>query len=487
MKISHKSAIILIASVLSLVAIVVLAMYLLGIKPSSETASSHPFVTPRASAPGKPELIKLEQVTDQAFGDEDTYVPNSWGAHKDRIIRTSKGDLFTTYTSQGDDQTDRVWHLMHKAPNKGWQEIQSGNAGTEPINIVLGKEDSIHLFAWPQTQGKLQHIYSTDNGATFKKEWIAGKWQTGGEQGYSSVGVNDRGDIVIDQTGPDKPGIFNWAYFNADTNKWTFHSNTLDFRYTYAFLFPGYNNDLSFIATRDVQRHYLNLPQPSDMSSTPWIFNEVKYFHIDDVTASQPKLTQVLIKEVKPQDPNNAEDHDLVYVTDSYVDTAGRMHILYLNEYDGLHQAIVEGGKIVKDVAMPNVDFGQKVRITQDTQGHFYLISMGAQGATLNVYPGSADDTDGTQLAPVVKFDISHFPGCEDYDFCHSPTFTVPRNGHQLSDTIDGVYGNHNHEYYFRIDLRGNSTGAAKSMQMPFTSVLKAYSEEKKGTELRIH
>lgn len=486
MKISHKSAIILISSVLSLVAIVVLAIYLWGIKPSSDTTSGHLFATPKASTPGTPTLIKLEQVTDQAFGIEDQYVPNSWGAHKDRIVRTSKGDIFLTYISQGDDLNDRIWHLMHKAPDGDWQEIQSGNAGVEPINIVLGKNDSIHLFAWPKTQGKLQHIYSTDNGATFKSEWLQGKWQQDDEQGYSSVGVNDRGDIVVDQTGPDKPGIINWTYFNADTNKWTFHHNTFDLRYTYAFLFPGYNNDLSLVATRDVQRHYLNLPQPEGQNGNPWIFNEVKYFHTDDITPSQPKLNQLVVKEVQPKDRNDTNDRDLTYVTDSYIDTAGRMHILYLNEYDGPHQAIIEDGKIVKDVAMPNVSYGQKVRITQDTQGHFYLIAMDEQGRSINVYPGSADDTDGTQLAPVVKLNISHFPGCSDYDFCHSPTFTVPRNGHQLSDTIDGVYGNMNKEIYFRINLRGSNKGASQSMRMPLTSVLAVSLEEKKGAQARI-
>lgn len=465
MKIRRKSAIILIASVLSLVAIVVLAVYLWDVKSAPEDVSGHIFATPKASQPGKPALIKLELVTDQAFGSEDQYVPNSWGAHKDRIVRTARGDLFMTYISQGDGLNDRQWHLMHKAPNASWQEIKSGNAGAEPINIVLGKNDSIHLFAWPQTAGKLQHLYSTDNGKTFSSEWLAGTWQQGQEQGYSSVGVNDRGDMVLIQTAQDKPGTFFWTYYSSETNKWTFHQNTLDLRYTYAFLFPGYHNDLSIVATRDIQRHFLNLPQSQD--GNPWIFNEVKYFHIDDITPKTPHIDQVLVKEVKPKDPNDTNDRDLTYVTDSYIDTAGRMHILYLNEYDGPHQAILENGKIIKDVLMPNVSYGQKVRITQDTQGHFYLISVDEQGTHLNIYPGASDDTDGTIIEPATRIDISHFPGCSDYDFCHSPTFTVPRNGHALSDIIDGVYGNFNKEVYFRINLRGNDKNGAQSLLMP--------------------
>src|SRR2546429_3147656 len=61
------------------------------------------------SQPGKPTLERLEQVTDQAFGTNNDYVPNSWGVHKSRIIRTSNGDIFTVYTSQGTDENNREW------------------------------------------------------------------------------------------------------------------------------------------------------------------------------------------------------------------------------------------------------------------------------------------------------------------------------------------------------------------------------------------
>ncbi|GCF10981.1 hypothetical protein KDI_45450 [Dictyobacter arantiisoli] len=437
----------------------VLAIYLLNLNEQPGELVTHIYATPRATQAGKPMLQQLALITDQAYGSGDQYVPNSWGAQKERIVRTANGDLFMTYISAGEGLTDREWHLMHKAPRSAdWQEIRTGNAGVEPINIVLGKNDSIHLFAWPGTQGKLQHIYSSDNGKTFISEWLPGNWQTGQEQGYSSVGVNDNGDMAFIQTGEDKPGVFNWTYYNSQANLWTFHTNKLDLRYTYAFLFPGYNGDLSIVATRDVQRHILGLPQASQ--GNPWIFNEIKYFHFDDVTAKNPLPSQLVIKTVQPKDTSDTSDRDVLYVTDSYVDTANRLHILYLNEYDGPHQAILENGKLVKDVAMHGVNFGQKMRIIQDTQGHFYIIAMGEQGNTINIYPGAANDTDGTRLGPEIKLDISRFPGCTDYDFCHSPTFTIPRAGNELSDTIDGVYGNFNKEVYFRINLRGGTNTA---------------------------
>jgi hypothetical protein len=416
--------------------------------------------TPRSTPAGNPTLENLTLVTDQAYGSTDTnnsdYVPNSWGAQKDRIVRASSGDLFMTYISEGQGLTNRIWHLMHKAPNSNtWQEIDSGNAGTEPINIVLGADDSIHLFAWPGTQGKLEHIYSTDLGKTFKTKWLPGEWRTGNEQGYSGCGVNAEGDIAFIQTGDTQPGQFLWTYYNAQTRQWTFHQNTLDFRYTYAFLFPGNHNDLTIVAMRDVQRPKLGY---SSSSGFNYIFNEIKYFYISNINNSA--MQQIVVANTQPK---NNTDSDITYLTDSYIDTAGRMHILYLDQYDGPHHAIIQNGKLIKNVRMGDISNGQKMRIVQDALGHFYIIAIDESGNYLNIYPGTASDTDGTQLGPVDRLNVSQLPGCSDYDFCHSPTFTVPRVGDPLSNTIYGVYGHYNQEIYFQINLRGNGSQKSQS------------------------
>ncbi|GCE24431.1 hypothetical protein KDK_82310 [Dictyobacter kobayashii] len=390
-------------------------------------------------------MARLEQVTGGAFGQDNVYVPNSWGVQKNRLVRTSTGDIFTVYIDAGQDLQNRNWHLMHRNLSGNWEELKSGNAGSEPINILVGPNDEIHLFTWPGTQGKLVHLYSKDLGKTFQSEEIAGAWIQ--DQGYSGSGINAKGDMVIFQTAADKPGSFLWSYYSSTTQKWTFHTNTFDYRYTYAFFFPGNNGDLTITAMRDVERPELGLPASTGFN---YIFNAIKYFYIKDVT--NPVLQQLPVVEVQPK---NNSDYDVTYLTDSYIDSYGRIHILYNNLYDGPHHVIIADGKIVKDVKQ-NIDYGQKMRITQDSKGHFYLISMSKDGQTLNVYPGTNNDTDGTDLAPVVKLDISKLPGCSDDDFCHSPTFTVPRSGNALSDTIDGVYGNFTKEIYFQIKLHGN-------------------------------
>ncbi|GAC1505148.1 MAG: hypothetical protein NVS2B12_18520 [Ktedonobacteraceae bacterium] len=420
------------------------------------------FTTPQASQPGKPMLQALELVTNQAFAQDNNYIPNSWGVQKNRFIRTTSGDFFMVYNTAGSDSSNRTWHLMHKAPGGSWQDIKSGDAGAEPINILRGPNDEIHLFAWPGITGQLQHLVSTDLGKSFKSEMIPGGWNTDQEQGYSGSGTNAQGAIVFFQTGHDKPGIFNWTYYTPETGKWTFHKNTIDYRYTYAFFMPGPQNDLTIVAIRDVRRQELGYPPPSS-TDFDYVFDVVKYFHIKDATQTDTPLQQTLVKQVTPQ---NRNDYDLTYLTDSYIDLSGRTHILYNNQYDGPHHAILQDGKVLKDVKIPNISnaAGQKMRIIQDASGHFYIITIDDDGSLI-VDTANASDTDGTQMGTITKFNVGNNRGCNDNDdYCHSPTFTVPRNGHKLSDTIDGVYGNQGKEIYFRINLRSNGGGGEAAL-----------------------
>lgn len=416
-----------------------------GSSQSESTATSDDQTSSvQPNTPGVPALDALDQVTDQAFGTNNDYVPNGWGTQKLRIIRMTTGDLFTTYISEGSGDRDRTWHLMHQAPGSdSWVDIKQGDAGTEPINIIRGPNNVIHLFTWPGTNQVALHLISTDMGRTFTTERLQGQWSP--DQGYSGASINAKGDIVFFQTGGDVPGIFYWTYYSPETQKWTFHTSQMTYRHTYAYFFPGNNNDLTIVAMRDVERSYLNYPPAPGFD---YIFNQISYFYIRNVTV--PTMQQLNVAQVQPR---SNDDADITYVTDVYMDTQGRTHILYNDQYDGAHQAIVEQGKVIKDVKM-EVSASNKVRIIQDAQGHFYIITMDSQGQTINIYPGTATDTDGTQLESPTRLDISQFPGCTDYDFCLEPTFTVPRGGNPLTNYIDGIYGNFAHEYYFRIKLR---------------------------------
>jgi hypothetical protein len=71
----------------------------------------------------------------------------------------------------------------------------------------------------------------------------------------------------------------------------------------------------------------------------------------------------------------------------------------------------------------------------------------------LEIYPATAQDTDGTQFGAPVALNNS-IAGYNDHDNCLSPTFTVPRSGNAISDTIDGIYGNFGQVISFQVKLR---------------------------------
>jgi len=462
-KISRKQLIISISALLILVCIASLVVFIVPLLGKSgqtdetttiETRGSNPTLTPSPTPTpqpaGTPRLDRLEMVTDQAFGDGNNYVPNGWGVHKTRIVRTSTGDIFTVYISEG-SHDNRTWHLMHRPPNGSWEEIKNGNAGAEPINIVLGPHDEIHLFTWPGTNAILDHLESTDLGKTWTSQTLPGKWIV--DQGYGGAAINSQGDIIVFQTGADKPGAFLWSYYTPETNQWKFNSVQIDYRCTYAFFFPGNNNDLTITCMRDLLRDEIGYPPAS--GDFQYVFDESEYFYIKDINNPQP--TQLVVKKVPPQ---SGQDYNLTYSSDAYMDTQGRTHILYNNLYSGPHHVIIQNGQVIKDVAIHQINqkYGNKMRITQDAAGRFYILWIDDNGS-LYVLPGAADDTDGTNMEPVVKLNISKYPGCIDDDFCQIPTFTIPRSGNPRSNYIDGTYGNFNKVIYFRINLRGTNEG----------------------------
>ncbi|HEY7416040.1 MAG TPA: hypothetical protein VH593_12655 [Ktedonobacteraceae bacterium] len=481
MKINRKKATTLLAMLLITAAVSGSALYLSLTHTTIQQTLLRPLLPHQTSLsptpPGQPTLQRLEVVTNQAFGVNNDYVPNGWGVHKNRVIRLSNGDVFTVYISAGQDERNREWHLMRRNADGTWEEMNSGNAGAEPVNILRGPNDEIHLFTWPGTAGKAVHLMSTDEGKTFTSETLPGQWYV--DQGYSGCTIDDKGNIIFFETAQDKPGNFLWAYYDATTAYWQFHSVQTDYRYTYAFFFLNDDGSLSITAMRDALRPELGYPN-STPGSFDYIFNEIKYFHVNDV--NNPQLTSTL---VAAEQPRNNTDYDITYITDSYMDTLGRIHILYDNLYDGPHHAIIQNGQVIKDVKM-NISSPTQMRIVQDTSGHFYIITMDESGNSIDVYPGAAKDTDGTQLESAVKLDISKYPGCTDYDFCHSPTFTVPRGGNALSDYIDGTYGNYDNEFYFRISLRDSRVGMASQQSttvwfLPFVPIIlqQAVLEEK--------
>lgn len=386
---------------------------------------------PTKAGESMPTLERLEVVaTNVTTGFED-----DWGPHKARIVRTSTDDIFLAYNA------DDGYHVMHRSPSGGWTSVHQGATGIEPINIVRGPHDDLHVFTWPDDNGTLVHVQSTDMGKTWTSETVPGQWEA--SQGYASAGINTRGDIVVIQRRGYQPGYFHTAYRLATETQWHFRDYQFDYGYAYSFVLPEDGGGLSVVASRDVPEATLGYSSCQDC----YAINAIKYFHTDDITSNTP-LAQTVVKEEPYQAGGGGGANIVIQAQEAYEDTQGRMHILYPNEATGGgRHAIVQNGKVMKEISF-NAPDTYKVRLIQDTTGRFYLLGMSED--TLTVQAGAPGDTDGTNLESPISLSL------QGHSMTGSGSFRIssPRGGTPLADYVDGHYQSGNSIVYFRLRLK---------------------------------
>jgi hypothetical protein len=159
---------------LSLVIILLLVLALAVTIPLAQTAPENRqpvALTPvkPTPVPVKPTLapvkLTVERVEVAATNVSDGGVTDYWGQQKARIIRTSTDDLFFTYKTSATD-----FAVMHRGPGTSkWTQVYRGTAGVEPVNILEGAHDSIHVFFWPHDGTTLQWAHLLIMGRPFKQ------------------------------------------------------------------------------------------------------------------------------------------------------------------------------------------------------------------------------------------------------------------------------------------------------------------------------
>ncbi len=404
-----------------------------------------PASTPLSGPIAVPAVERLEIVTTSAVTGDGG---NAWGAHKTRVVRTSTGRLFTAYMTAGGGYTARQWQLAERTA-AGWQVVATGPAGREPVNLLVGPDDRLHIVGWP---GGLPKLWSSaDGGAgllTFVVGPVPGAWMAG-DWPYHAATVSPPGDLYVLQSTGEQPGELRWARRAAASGIWNFYITPLDYRYCYAYLFAGAAGQLSLVAGRDVRWTTLRYARPP--SASEYVFNAVKYWHTPDV-AAQP-LVESLVDEEAPSASYRFVES---YQRDAYLDTRGRMHVLYTRQgtrtagREETRHAVIEAGAVIKDVAVPS-NLGARARLLQDTTGRFYLLAgWENNGGVLYIYP--ADSADGTQLGQAVVLDLAgyqvRYPGL---------MLAAPRTGTALADYVDAVFpaGQSAEQWvYVRVRLR---------------------------------
>lgn len=413
-----------------------------------------------ARAPA-PALVQEDLVTSEASSVPHT---NGWGAHGDRLVRASDGDLYTTYVVAGTDSEHFRWVLAKRsAGGTTWDTVATGaiaRAG-DPPNVLLGPSGTVFVISispWDSSAAGAPEVWDSRSDMTTP---IPGRWLTGAamrEAGalYPSASIDGRGDIYFWEDVPcpywsngngaattcrstNAPGTYYWAYRTARDGRWHQEWWRNDYRQTYNFLLPGALGDLTVVGTRDI----LQAPKEAPYKCP----NESGYCFDQTLLARWTNLdrpaSSTIVARAALDAPGYSGDHR-AEADDAYVDTAGRTHVLVSvvdasthGEYEG-HQLVIDERGDVSDVAFGAVPFPNLARIVQDASGRFWIYSVGpgSDGHHCEVYIAPATSGDGTQLGPATTIPFQGPWDCSSED----RNFDVSvRSGTARADFIDGV------------------------------------------------
>lgn len=370
-----------------------------------------------------PRVIACEVITEQgAQGDGG----NAWGPHKTRIVRTADG-VFTVYTAVGGGHLKREWRLVWRDEATGkWVQLASGDAGREPPNLLATPDGTLHLFGWPG--GQARHWWGKPREGTLELQSAPVPGLDASDWPYSAAGADLRGNLcVLSVSAGEKPGGMRWVSRDA-AGAWSpARSATLDFRCCYTFLFPEAVGGLTLTATRDVKWDVLGYQLPKGVFG--YAFDEVRSWR----AAPDGTLTAGVSILEKPTD---AFPNVMRMVQDAYLDTAGRLHLIYsargaaTNGEPRLHHATVSpDGKLLADQPLPGT-IGAQARLFQDDRDGFWLL-----GSAGSIHRCEADDTGALRWGEPVKLDLGGRQVQREGFF-----LAVPRIGTPRGSSIDVVF-----------------------------------------------
>jgi hypothetical protein len=353
------------------------------------------------------------------------------------------GDVYTTYLTTGTAFDASHWHLARRTAER-WEGVSSGLAGREPVNILRMPGDGIAVVAWPGGSPRLTIFEPVGAQLVRREDPIPGQWEVS-HWPYNAAGVGVDGTLCLLQSSMKLlQGGLLWACRDARDGRWQFHRTPVGYRHCYAYVFPD-GHRLTLVATRDVTWQTLGYLKPQ--GAIDYVFNQVHAF--ETLHRGVAGLAPILVREEVPtlQHPAAVANGQV----DAYVDTQGRLHVLYtLNGQSTAGQAqtrhaLIVDGHLVADVALPEQGYW---RLTQDSTGAFWALY--GQGRRFAVYPGLSED--GLQLGRPTELDL----GDEQVRYS-GMAIAAPRAGVPPADIVDGGLpsGRSGERWvYFRLRLR---------------------------------
>ncbi|MDP2655405.1 MAG: hypothetical protein Q8P17_02535, partial [bacterium] len=387
---------------------------------------------------------KIEVVTNNAAA------VNPKGGNQTSIVHTQDG-VFTTYIVEGSSDIDHKWRLATRQSDGTWTVIAQGDTGIFVANLLASPDGTLHVIGWPNGIGTMWSGKPKDGKLVMTSTIIPNVVQ--GDYPYPAAGIDANGNLCVVSVVPNQPdpfikgkfaeAEFRWAFYIPSKSQWVTQTNELDYRYTYAYVFPGPDGQLSLVATRDVQWSLLGYAQPP--GTFDFVFNAIRYWRTNDVSSETIRVLS-FAEEI----PTDKYPDSWLKLHEAYLDTKERMHIIYSRagattggREQVRHRIVSTSGTTLFDEELPK-ESGKFSRIFQDSQERFYLLdSLGL------LYPM---DQEGQSLGDPMKLDL------EGHEVIHAGYgLSVPRTGTPLSDIMDVGFPSDGGKswFYFQLDFSG--------------------------------
>jgi hypothetical protein len=200
------------------------------------------------------------------------------------------------------------------------------------------------------------------------------------------------------------------------------------YRHCYAYLHLFADGGLLLSATRDTSWKSLGL-EPRMDDNLGYAFNAFTVWRIDDPNATKP----VALYHDELRSEPACKHPTLNCQSDSYLDTEGRLHLIYFKECKATggsmeywHRIIGREGAVEHDARLPECA-DQYNRIFQDDSGRYFLLSSKGFLVPMN--------ERGTKPGKPIKLDLGR----------HSVVYSgfsiaCPRTGTRRSEVLDVVF-----------------------------------------------
>ena len=371
---------------------------------------------------------------------------NRKGGNQTRIVRTQDG-VFTAYIVEGGGEFSHEWRLARRQPDGTWAVIAQGDAGAFPVSLLASPDGTLHIIGWSHGVGMIWSGRPKNGALALRATSIPDAVQ--GDYPYPSAGIDAIGNLCVLTSREALPDLsvkdrfmapqLRCACYLPSQSQWVTQSYNVDYRYTYSYVFPGPDGHIAAVSTRDCGRAVLGIAQPP--GRPPWVFNAFMYWG-GATMSSDPFHVLSFAEEL----PTARYADPWLAIHEAYLDSKGRMHIIYSRfgeTTDGRnqnrHRIVSSSGITLFDEELPE-EAGQQCRVFQDRQERFYL--LGQSGL---LYPM---DQEGQRLGAPMQLDLE---GHEVQMF----GLSVPRGGTPLSDVMGvGFVGDDGTSwFYFELDF----------------------------------